>query len=165
MSETVKSVDPSQLPYRPCVGIVLINPQGLVWVGRRCDRAAWQMPQGGIDRDEEPAAAALRELAEETGTGKAELLAESKDWLGYDFPPNMVGKVLGGIYRGQRQKWFALRFTGEDSDFNIHAPPGGQAPEFDAWRWESVERLPRLIVSFKRPIYDAVLQEFRQFLS
>jgi putative (di)nucleoside polyphosphate hydrolase len=164
MSKTAGPADPSPLPYRSCVGIMLINPQGLIWVGRRRDRSAWQMPQGGIDRGEEPARAAFRELAEETGTGKAGLLAETRDWLHYDFPPHLRGNVLGGKYCGQRQKWFALRFTGEDSDFNIDAPPDGQPPEFDAWRWESAERVPQLIVPFKRNVYDAVIQEFRPFL-
>lgn len=150
-------IDPSALPYRPCVGIMLINKEGHIFVARRVDTpGAWQMPQGGIDPGESPAVAALRELEEEIGTGKAVLLAESNQWLSYDLPPNLLGKVWGGKYRGQTQKWVACRFTGSDADINLET----EHPEFDAWQWVSVEELPRLIVSFKRAIYDAVVKEF-----
>lgn len=169
MSSEKSLVDPETLPYRPCVGIMLINPDGLVWIGRRRlgvpgDSEKWQMPQGGIDPGEAPATAARRELAEETGTDKAEILAEATDWLNYDLPPNLVGVALKGQYRGQTQKWFAMRFLGEDGDFNIHIPHDDLDPEFDAWRWAHAEELPPLIVSFKRPIYEAVIREFRAFL-
>lgn len=151
-------IEPSTLPYRPCVGIMLINKDGDIFVARRVDTpGAWQMPQGGIDEGESAGVAALRELEEEIGTGKAVLLAESNQWLSYDLPPNLLGKVWGGKYRGQTQKWVACRFTGVDADINLET----EHPEFDAWQWVSVEELPRMIVPFKRAIYDAVVQEFR----
>ena len=152
------SVDPTTLPYRPCVGVTLINREGLVFVARRIDTEmeAWQMPQGGIDEGEDPRAAALRELEEEIGTNKAEIIAETKDWLQYDLPHDLVGKVWKGRYRGQRQKWFAMRFLGEDSDINIET----EHPEFCAWKWEQLERLPNLIVPFKRKIYQDIVSEF-----
>ncbi|WP_088348618.1 MULTISPECIES: RNA pyrophosphohydrolase [Rhodomicrobium] len=160
----------SNLPYRAGVGIMLINADGLVWVGRRRQDVMeagenWQMPQGGIDEGEAPAAAALRELAEETGTDKAEIIAETALWLHYDLPAEVVGIALKGKYRGQRQKWYAMRFTGADEDFNIHAPPGGHIPEFEAWRWIAADELPGLIVPFKRNIYEAVIEEFRSLLA
>lgn len=146
------------LPYRPCVGIMLINRQGLIFVAKRSDTPdAWQMPQGGIDAGETPATAALRELEEEIGTAKAVVLAESAQWLSYDLPPHLLGKVWGGKYRGQTQKWIACRFTGGDSDIDLATAH----PEFDAWQWVAVDELPRLIVPFKRAIYDAVVAEFR----
>jgi putative (di)nucleoside polyphosphate hydrolase len=170
MSQTAGPPDPASMPYRPCVGIMLINRHGLVWIGRRRntiveDGQHWQMPQGGIDPFEEPAAAALRELAEETGTAKAEILAESRHWHNYDLPLHMLGVALQGKYRGQTQKWLALRFTGEDDDFNIHNPPGGHEPEFDAWRWSPASELMSVIVPFKRLVYKAVIDEFRSYLS
>ncbi|NJM33683.1 MAG: RNA pyrophosphohydrolase [Rhodomicrobium sp.] len=169
MSQVTKPADPAAMPYRPCVGIMLINRSGLVWIGRRRKTIAedgehWQMPQGGIDPFEEPAAAAIRELAEETGTAKADILAESRHWHYYDLPPHLLGVALQGRFRGQTQKWLALRFTGEDADFNIHAPPGGHEPEFDTWRWSPVEELLPIIVPFKRPVYEAVIAEFRSYL-
>jgi putative (di)nucleoside polyphosphate hydrolase len=169
MSRPAAPVNPSLLPYRLGVGIMLINPQGLVWIGQRTSHLAesgqhWQMPQGGIHKDETPAEAALRELAEETGSDKAEILVETEDWFQYDLPPNRVGVALRGKYRGQRQKWFAMRFTGADSDFNIHNPPGGHHPEFQDWRWAAAADLPRLIVPFKRDVYQAVIAEFRLYL-
>lgn len=170
MSGVASPVDYTSLPYRPCVGIMLINRQGLVWVGRRCvniveDGANWQMPQGGIDPDEDPAAAALRELAEETGASAVEILRETPLWLHYDLPPELIGRALKGRYRGQRQKWFAMRFTGADSDFNIDAPAGGHEAEFDDWRWMRGTDLPGLIVPFKRRVYEAVLEEFAEYLA
>jgi putative (di)nucleoside polyphosphate hydrolase len=154
------------LPYRPCVGIVLLNKDGLIWIGRRRkddpeDPENWQMPQGGIDKDEDPAIAARRELAEETGTDKAQIIGEAAVWHHYDLPADMLGVALKGRYRGQRQKWFAMRFLGEDSDFNILAPAGGHPPEFDQWRWASIEDVLGGIVAFKRSVYEAVLTEFR----
>lgn len=166
MTKTSSTIDPLLLPYRACVGIMLINAEGLIWVGRRCHRIVeegenWQMPQGGIDGAEAPDLAAFRELAEETGTGKAEIIGEARDWLHYDLPPAMLGIALHGKYRGQKQKWFAMRFAGADTDFNIHNPPDGLKPEFDAWRWARSDELPVLIVPFKRNVYEAVIEEFR----
>ncbi|HEY4548225.1 MAG TPA: RNA pyrophosphohydrolase [Pedomonas sp.] len=152
------SVDPTTLPYRPCVGVTLFNRDGLVFVARRIDTEmeAWQMPQGGIDEGEDPAVTALRELEEEIGTNKAEIIAESSGWLTYDLPPELVGKVWKGRYRGQTQKWFAMRFLGEDNDINLETAH----PEFCAWRWERLERLPNLIVPFKRKLYQDIVSEF-----
>jgi putative (di)nucleoside polyphosphate hydrolase len=158
------SLSDRDLPlYRPGVGIMLVNREGLVFVGRRNDvpagLAAWQMPQGGIDPGETPREAAMRELREEVGTGKADILGETKGWLHYDLPAEIAGKPWGGRYRGQRQKWFAMRFTGEDRDIDLAA----EHPEFDAWEWVPAERLPELIVPFKRPLYLAVLDELHQY--
>ena len=146
------------LPYRPGVGVMLFNRAGRVFVGRRLDMpsAAWQMPQGGIDEGETPRAAALRELAEEIGTAKAEFLAESRDWYAYDLPPELRPRLWGGRYRGQRQKWFALRFTGVDADVDLAT----KHPEFIAWQWAAPESLPGLIVPFKRRLYRDLLAEF-----
>jgi len=147
------------LPYRPCVGIMLVNREGLVFVGRRIDQTVegWQMPQGGIDDGETPQQAALRELEEETGISKASYLAEMDEWLTYDLPPHLLGVALHGRYRGQRQKWIAMRFTGEDSDINIAT----HDPEFASWKWLALEALPRLIVPFKRDTYMKVIAAFR----
>jgi putative (di)nucleoside polyphosphate hydrolase len=152
----------SEIPgYRPAVGIMLLNGQGQVLVARRTDMSAmpaWQMPQGGIDPGETPRQAAMRELEEEIGTCKAEILAESRVWLTYELPPALAGKVWGGRYRGQRQKWFVMRFTGCDADIDLAT----EHPEFDAWRWVVPEALPRLIVPFKRQLYIDILIEFRE---
>lgn len=147
------------LPYRPCVGVMLINREGLVFVGRRIDQTVegWQMPQGGIDAGETPAQAALRELGEEVGTSKAQILREMDEWLTYDLPPHLLGVALHGRYRGQRQKWIAMRFLGEDMDINIRT----HEPEFAAWKWLAIEALPRLIVPFKRDTYAKVIAAFR----
>jgi putative (di)nucleoside polyphosphate hydrolase len=147
------------LPYRPCVGIMLINREGLIFVGRRIDQTVegWQMPQGGIDDGETPGEAALRELHEEVGTDKAKIIAEMDEWLTYDLPPHLLGVALHGRYRGQKQKWFALRFLGEDSDIDIKA----HEPEFAQWKWLALEALPRLIVPFKRDTYAKVIAAFR----
>jgi putative (di)nucleoside polyphosphate hydrolase len=156
--------------YRPCVGIMLFNAQGLVFVGRRKAKRGpdihpleheWQMPQGGIDEGETPYRAALRELREETSIRSASFLAEAPDWLSYDLPGDISKKSWRGRFRGQTQKWFALRFTGEESEIDIAAPDGGRhKPEFDAWRWEKLERLPDLIVPFKRDVYLNVCARF-----
>jgi putative (di)nucleoside polyphosphate hydrolase len=146
--------------YRAGVGIMLVNPRGRIFVGRRIDMPAlpaWQMPQGGIDPGESPRAAALREQKEEIGTDKAEFLAESRHWRHYDIPVEIAQNLWGGRYRGQRQKWFAMRFTGRDADIDLAT----QHPEFDAWQWIEPDDLPRLIVPFKRPLYLGVLAEFR----
>ncbi len=151
-------MDINALPYRPCVGIMLINPAGLVFVGQRIDNLveAWQMPQGGIDEGEDPQTAAMRELGEEIGTEKAEIIAESAGWLNYDLPVELIPKVWKGRYRGQRQKWFAMRFLGTDADINIET----SHPEFAAWRWVEHHQLPDLIVPFKRDLYQEIVAEF-----
>jgi putative (di)nucleoside polyphosphate hydrolase len=146
---------PSDLPYRPCVGIMLFNADGKVFVGNRLDQTveSWQMPQGGIDKGETPKEAALRELKEEIGTKKADIIAEMDDWVTYDLPAHLVGIAFHGKYKGQRQKWFALRFTGKESDIDLTA----HDPEFSSYRWVGLEELPDLIVPFKREIYKSVI--------
>ena len=147
------------LPYRPCVGVMLINHEGMVFVGRRIEQTVegWQMPQGGIDEGETPAEAASRELEEEIGTNKAEILREHPDWLAYDLPQHLLGIGLHGKYRGQRQKWLAMRFNGSDADINVAT----EHPEFAEWKWLAMEALPRLIVPFKRDTYTKVIAEFQ----
>jgi putative (di)nucleoside polyphosphate hydrolase len=159
------------LPYRPCVGIMLINAAGLVWVGRRLPKwlgdgsaCIWQMPQGGITAGEEPLSAALRELEEETAVRSVEVLAEAPGVFSYDLPDDLLGVALKGKYRGQRQKWFAMRFTGNDSEIDISAR-GGLKAEFTAWRWADVAELPQLIVPFKRQIYVDVAQAFAPYVA
>ncbi len=155
------------LPYRPCVGVLLMNRDGAMFIGRRkrkrgehLDARAWQAPQGGVDADETPFEAARRELWEETNVRSVELVAEAPDWLSYDLPEEARGR-WAGKYRGQTQKWFLVRFLGPDSEIDVHEPAGGaHAAEFDAWRWERLERLPDLIVPFKRPVYEAVVAAF-----
>ncbi|MEI6985300.1 MAG: RNA pyrophosphohydrolase [Rhodospirillaceae bacterium] len=152
----------STLPYRPCVGIMLFNAAGHVLVGRRLDAPnAWQMPQGGIDPGETPELAALRELAEEIGTDRAELVAQTRDWLRYELPNHLIGVVWKGRYRGQEQKWFAARFLGNDQDINVATA----APEFDAWKWVSPDELVALAVTFKRDVYRAVLSELQPVIT
>jgi putative (di)nucleoside polyphosphate hydrolase len=147
------------LPYRPCVGVMLINREGLVFVGRRIDQTVegWQMPQGGIDPGETPLEAARREMKEEIGTSNARLLREHDEWLAYDLPQHLLGIALHGKYRGQRQRWLAMRFLGQDSEIDINT----EMPEFASWKWLAVEALPRLIVPFKRDTYTRVLAAFR----
>jgi putative (di)nucleoside polyphosphate hydrolase len=152
----------STLPYRPCAGVMLINRDGRVFVGQRIDSTleAWQMPQGGIDPGEDALEAALRELREETGVqpDKVSLIAEAPEELYYDLPDDMIGKVWGGKYRGQRQRWFAFRFEGEEGDIDIATPE----PEFRAYRWAEPEELPEAIVGFKRALYERLLELFAQ---
>jgi putative (di)nucleoside polyphosphate hydrolase len=138
---------------------MLFNPEGLVFVGKRIDQTVegWQMPQGGIDDGETPAEAGLRELGEEIGTNKAKVLREMDEWLAYDLPAHLLGVALHGRYRGQRQKWIAMRFLGTDADINVATPE----PEFAQWKWLAIEALPRLIVPFKRDTYAKVIAAFR----
>jgi putative (di)nucleoside polyphosphate hydrolase len=144
--------------YRPCVGLMVINPAGLVWIGeRRGAPGSWQMPQGGIDHGEPPLDAALRELAEEIGTARVELAAESRHWYAYDLPPESVAAFHHGRYLGQSQKWFALRFVGRDAEIDVQTAK----PEFLRWRWALPAEVVGLIVPFKRAVYEAVFAEFR----
>jgi putative (di)nucleoside polyphosphate hydrolase len=147
-----------ELPYRRGVGVALFNDEGKVFVAQRIDSPgpAWQMPQGGIDKNEKPIDAAWRELHEETGIKSARMLAESRDWLRYDLPPDLAATLWKGKYRGQEQKWYAFRFTGEESEIDIE----GEHPEFSAWKWVDFRRVPELIVPFKRPLYQQVVLEF-----
>lgn len=166
----MKQKDIERLPYRPCVGIALFNRDGLVWTGCRSDKDAegegeghwWQMPQGGLDEGEDPYKAALRELYEETSVKSASLIKEAAGWLTYDLPKELVGQSWGGRYRGQKQKWFALRFEGKESEIDVLHPGGGKhKAEFSSWRWEKLDRLPELIVPFKRKVYEEVVEAFR----
>lgn len=145
-------------PYRPCVGICLVNDDGLIFAGKRIDNRseAWQMPQGGIDEGEDAVTACFREMAEEIGTDNAELLAEYPDWLDYDIPEPLANKLWHGTYRGQSQKWMLLRYRGADSDINIET----DIPEFESWQWMAPEQLVQLAVPFKKEVYQALMAEF-----
>lgn len=154
------------LPYRPCVGVMLVNSAGRVFVGKRIDNKemdAWQMPQGGIDDGEELHAAALRELQEETGVAShlVTIIAETREELLYDLPDFLMGKMWGGKFRGQRQKWLLMRFAGEDADIDLNAH---EHAEFEAWRWVEPEQVPELIVPFKKRVYRQVVEEFRDLI-
>ncbi|MES2334551.1 MAG: RNA pyrophosphohydrolase [Pseudomonadota bacterium] len=158
-------VDPDSLPYRPCVGVVLIDARGLVFAGQRIDSPspAWQMPQGGIDDGEKPREAAYRELWEETGIPRdlVEFVGKTHGWVTYDLPPELLGRVWGGKYRGQKQKWFLFRFKGTDADVQIAT----EHPEFSSWRWILADEMVQGIVPFKRAVYDAVVRSFRAYLA
>ena len=158
------------LPYRPCAGMMVLNRDGLVLIGRRTSGPEhmdmthdWQMPQGGIDEGEDTYKAALRELYEETNIKSVEKLGEIGEWLYYDIPRELVGQAWHGQYRGQKQKWYALRFTGDEREIDIAHPAGGHAPEFVDWRWEKMSALPDVVVPFKRQTYERVVEEFKKF--
>ena len=158
------------LPYRPCAGMMVLNRAGLVFIGRRSSGPehidatyVWQMPQGGIEKGEDPYKGALRELYEETNIISVEKLGEIAEWLVYDIPREIVGQAWKGKFRGQKQKWYALRFTGPESEINIANPAGGHKPEFIDWRWVAMSKLPELVVPFKRQTYERVVAEFRKF--
>lgn len=166
MSRTPRADD---LPYRPCVGTMVLNSAGLVWVGRRVhennteysgEPMLWQMPQGGLDKGEDPLQGALRELYEETGMQSVSLIEEAPDWITYDLPAHMIGIGLKGKYRGQKQKWYAFRFEGDENEIRINPPPEGHAAEFDDWAWKPMQLLPDLIVPFKRDAYRQVVRAF-----
>lgn len=172
-NEDRKTVKAEDLPYRPCVGIMVLNADGLVWAGRRIpvgnseydgSPQLWQMPQGGIDDEEDALEAAYRELYEETGIRSVTLLASARDWIHYDLPPQLIGVGLRGKFRGQAQRWFAFRFTGDESEIQINPPPGGHTAEFDAWGWKPMHELPELIVTFKRDVYLKVVSEFSHLI-
>ncbi len=157
----------SDLPYRPNVGAALFNRQGQVFVARRATcrtprarRAAGSCRRAASTRTEDPRGAVLRELAEEIGTADATIIGEHPEWLTYDLPPELIGRALGGQFRGQRQRWFALRFGGTDAAIRLDADPH---PEFDAWRWAELAELPALAVAFKRPIYEVLARSFARF--
>jgi putative (di)nucleoside polyphosphate hydrolase len=161
------------MPYRDCVGIAVFNRDGKVFIGRRRPEedpedssehgSPWQMPQGGIDKGEAPEVSALRELYEETSIRSVTPLDAVRDWIYYDLPDDMLGVALKGRYRGQRQRWFAYLFTGRDDEIDVEKPGGGAHPaEFDRWRWEDLERLPQIIVPFKRMAYEEVVARFRE---
>jgi putative (di)nucleoside polyphosphate hydrolase len=151
-----------KLPYRPCAGIMLFNKLGRVFVGQRLDTYlnAWQLPQGGINGGEEPQTAALRELEEEIGTANVAIIGEVQKWLNYDLPPELLGQLWKGRFRGQTQKWFAMRFLGDDIEID---PTGVENPEFSAWKWSSIEEIQEMAVPFKQAIYGIVVSEFSRF--
>jgi putative (di)nucleoside polyphosphate hydrolase len=158
--------DPATLPYRPCVGVMLVNAEGLAFVGKRIDNKEgdwWQMPQGGIDDGEDLRECALRELREETGIAEdlVTLIAQAREELFYDLPEELIGKLWRGRYRGQRQSWFLARFSGSDGDVRLDAH---EPPEFCEWKWIEPDLLPELIVPFKKRVYRAVLEEFRELI-
>jgi putative (di)nucleoside polyphosphate hydrolase len=164
MTKSLTAAEKAALPYRLNVGAALFNRQGKVLVARRANftnaegaPGGWQLPQGGIDRHEDPREAIFRELTEEIGTANAEIIGEHPEWLSYDLPDELIGKAFKGRYRGQRQRWFALRYLGEDADIRLDLDPH---PEFDAWRWAELAELPALAVAFKRPIYEILARDF-----
>ena len=169
--DTLRDPLSDELPYRACVGIVLLNDEGRIWLGRRIAKihdeglnsALWQMPQGGIDDGEDPHTAALRELEEETGVKSVRIERETAGWLAYDLPRHLVGRALKGRYRGQKQKWFAMRLLGGDAEINI-TPDLSEPAEFDAWKWAGPDEVLEGVVAFKRDVYCQVLEEFGDLL-
>lgn len=158
------------LPYRPCIGVVLFNRDGRALIGRRRDGPEqvdrthfWQLPQGGIDPGEAPWDAALRELREETNIRSVERIGEIAEWLTYDIPRELVGEAWNGKYRGQKQKWFAMRFLGDDGEIDVAHPDGAAEAEFSDWRWEPLPNVPALIVPFKRAVYERVAADFARY--
>ena len=162
MAESVRPLEYSKRPYRPCVGIMLINDNGHIFGGQRIDNRAeaWQMPQGGIDAGEDVETACFREMREEIGTDKADILSIHPEWLNYDIPLPLADRLWGGSYRGQSQKWVALRYTGQDSDINIAT----EEPEFFSWQWMSPADLIQLAVPFKRPVYEDIMTQFARYI-
>ena len=162
MAESVRPLEYSKRPYRPCVGIMLINDNGHIFGGQRIDNGAeaWQMPQGGIDAGEDVETACFREMREEIGTDKADILSIHPEWLNYDIPLPLADRLWGGCYRGQSQKWVALRYTGKDSDINIAT----EEPEFFSWQWMSPADLIQLAVPFKRPVYEDIMSQFAEYI-
>ena len=161
------------LPYRDCVGICVIGPNKKVWIGNRLGSTelqksnfTWQMPQGGIDKGEDPLTAAKRELYEETSIKSVSLLKEAEDWFFYDLPDDLLGIGLKGKFRGQRQRWFAFRFEGTDAEIDVINPgDGDEHQEFEAWRWEDLHKVPELIVPFKRDVYQQVVDSFAELVT
>ena len=158
--------------YRPCVGVMLINQQGKVWMGLRADAPGdaegpgdwWQMPQGGIDKGEDPETAAFRELFEETGVKNAVVLGRTEGWLTYDLPAEIQANAWGGRYKGQKQIWFAFRFTGDDAEINIDPPEGeDHKKEFDDWHWTDAEQVTQRVVAFKREVYVRVMAQLSKY--
>jgi putative (di)nucleoside polyphosphate hydrolase len=164
-----KTLKADDLPYRPCVGVMVLNDKGQVWVGKRRKEGnteysgqplLWQMPQGGLDKGETAWDGALRELYEETGMRSVELIEEAPDWISYDLPDHMIGIGLKGKYRGQKQRWFAVRFRGHEREIRINPPPDGHEAEFDEWKWVEMADLPDMIVAFKRDAYRRLVKTF-----
>lgn len=167
MSTDMSYINPDNLVYRKSIGLMILNADRHVLIGQRRDTGnlffppkAWQMPQGGIDGDETPWQAALREMKEEIGTTNVRLIAESREWYSYDFPEEIRTTLWGGRFFGQTQKWFLMAFLGHDTEINIHT----RHPEFTAWRWVAPHHLPDLIVPFKHDLYLKVLKEFEAYL-
>ncbi|OHC75455.1 MAG: RNA pyrophosphohydrolase [Rhodospirillales bacterium RIFCSPLOWO2_12_FULL_58_28] len=164
MTTDKNTVRPKKLPYRKGVGAVLFNAEGKVFVARRLDNPGkyWQMPQGGIDKGEKPRQALIREVAEEIGDIRYKVIAKGSSWIAYDLPDKLIGTVWKGKYRGQKQKWFALKFTGVDGDIDLNAT---SHPEFSEWKWVDIEELPALAIPFKRELYEKIVSEFRRLAS
>lgn len=171
MSKKRPDLSPEQkaaLPYRPCVGVIVVNSQGLVWAGRRLpneeytgDARLWQFPQGGIDEGEDAEKAALRELYEETSIRSVSLVTAIDGWLTYDLPDHLIGVALKGKFRGQKQRWFVLRFEGSDGEIDVIHPPEGEKPEFDEWAWVPIEEMPGKAVAFKADLYRTLIDRLR----